>query len=90
MKKSVTIWLSGRVQGVNFRYYTQKAAIEHNIHGCVRNLPDGRVLIEAEGEEEQLQAFIGWCNQGPLWARVDEAKVQQMPLRNFSGFQIRH
>lgn len=88
MKKSVSIHVTGRVQNVGFRYYTQKKAIELGVRGFVKNRPDGSVYIEAEAEEGPLGLFIHWCSQGPAWARVDEAIVQAQPVQNFQDFLI--
>ncbi|RLI89311.1 MAG: acylphosphatase, partial [Archaeoglobales archaeon] len=56
--KRITAYISGVVQGVGFRYFTRKVARETGVRGYVMNLPDGRVLIVAEGGEEQLEKFI--------------------------------
>ncbi len=54
----VIVHFSGRVQGVGFRYTTLQVAKEFEVTGYVQNLPDGRVLVEAQGHREELQAFI--------------------------------
>ena len=79
----------GRVQGVGFRYYTQNEAVARQISGWIRNMPDGSVYIEAEGDKEQLEQFINWCETGPQWARVTDVKRQYVPLNGYSGFEIR-
>ena len=53
-----TVYFSGRVQGVGFRYYTLQVAKEFEVSGYVRNLPDGRVQLEAEGTEAEVRGFI--------------------------------
>ncbi len=63
--------VSGRVQGVCFRAETQKQASQLGLTGWVRNLPDGRVEVLAEGEEQRVQQLITWCRQGPPRSRVD-------------------
>ena len=60
MKKAAIITVSGRVQNVGFRFNTLKAAKKNDIYGIVKNLHDGSVYIEAEGEEENLDQFILW------------------------------
>lgn len=85
-KKSVLIKVYGKVQGVGFRFYTTKKAVELNITGYVQNKPDGSVYIEAEGEEIDLLTFIDWCNIGPQWARVSKVETQFVPPLNYSGF----
>ena len=52
------VFFSGRVQGVGFRYHALRIAKEFDVSGYVRNLDDGRVQLEAEGEESEVRAFI--------------------------------
>ncbi len=53
-----TVFFSGRVQGVGFRYQTAQVAREFEVSGCVQNLADGRVQLEAEGTESEVSAFV--------------------------------
>jgi acylphosphatase len=78
---TVSILVSGRVQGVWFRKYTLEKAIELGITGTVRNLRSGDVQIEASGSEEQLKALVTWCWSGSPESKVTD--VQVMPLDNF-------
>lgn len=87
--KAALITISGRVQGVGFRYHTQKMVNQLNIKGFVKNLADGTVYIEAEGEETDLERFLLWCYEGPAWARVDEVKIQESPVQNFKEFSVK-
>ncbi|HNS18248.1 MAG TPA: acylphosphatase [Bacteroidales bacterium] len=89
MKKNVILHLHGRVQGVSFRYYTLQQARLHGIRGFVQNRPDGSVYIEAEGEEEKLDAFIRWCHNGPPWAIVENIEITEQQSKNFTDFTIR-
>jgi acylphosphatase len=89
MKKSYSITIHGHVQGVGFRFHAKAKANEFEIAGFVRNQPDGAVFIEAEGEEEQLEAFVAWCRMGPRWARVDSLDVQSIEARNYRGFSVK-
>jgi acylphosphatase len=89
MKKGYTIRVSGKVQNVGFRFYTARTAKEFNISGFVKNEPDGSVYIEAEGEEDMLEAFIHWCQKGPEWARVDKFDIQEQPVMNSQEFWIK-
>lgn len=89
MNKAVIIKVYGTVQGVGFRFYTNKKAIELGIFGYVQNKPDGSVYIEAEGEETDLMTFIDWCNIGPQWARVSKVETQIVPAINYVDFQIK-
>lgn len=89
MKKTASITVSGRVQGVGFRYYTKKKATECNVSGFVQNKSDGSVYIEASGETLDIETFIDWCKRGPSWARVSEIKISEFPYKAWSTFEIR-
>ncbi len=58
-----TVYFSGRVQGVGFRFTTVRIAARHTVGGTVRNLPDGRVELVAEGTPEELERFVGAVQQ---------------------------
>ncbi|NPA41486.1 MAG: acylphosphatase [Aquificae bacterium] len=85
------IFVSGVVQGVGFRAYTQRVAESYGLSGWVRNLPDGRVEILAEGDEEVLCHFVKEVWKGPRLARVDKLEIikeeSDEPLR---GFDIKY
>lgn len=82
--------ISGRVQGVGFRYFTQEAAAREGIHGWVRNVPDGRVEIEAEGDAEALERFEHRVRHGPPGARVERVDITEGPASHqHSGFAVR-
>ena len=89
MKINKLITIEGRVQHVGFRYSASFAAQRFSISGMVSNTYDGNVYIEAEGEEDDVLAFIGWCWQGPPLAKVMNVKIQDGVLMNYSGFSIR-
>ncbi|HEY9114450.1 MAG TPA: acylphosphatase [Bacteroidales bacterium] len=88
-KKAVILNIYGKVQGVGFRYYTQKKANELGLKGYVKNKADGSVYVEAEGGEVQLQEFINWCEEGPTWARVSKVEQQFVPLLGHADFQVK-
>lgn len=88
MRKAAIIHIFGRVQGVGFRFYAQKKAIELSVFGFVQNKGDGSVYIEAEADAENLEAFVAWCAQGPQWAKVRELKVAEMPPLMRTSFQV--
>jgi acylphosphatase len=82
--------VSGRVQGVGFRYFTQAAAVRAGIGGWVENLPDGRVAIAAEGEAEAVERFERDIRHGPPGARVDHLEITAAtPNGQQAGFSIR-
>jgi acylphosphatase len=67
--------VSGRVQGVGFRYSCVREAQRIGAVGWVRNLVDGRVEAHVEGEEEQVEALLRWLRRGPAFARVSDVEV---------------
>jgi acylphosphatase len=71
----VHILVSGRVQGVGFRFFTAARARSLGVGGSVRNLPDGRVEIVAVGERSALEAFVATVRTGPPGAAVRDARV---------------
>ncbi|HTG36445.1 MAG TPA: acylphosphatase [Thermoanaerobaculia bacterium] len=81
--------LSGRVQGVGFRWFTRQAARELGLTGRVRNLPDGCVEIEVAGGSEPLAVFRERVRQGPQGARVTGLEEQEIsPVPTWDGFVI--
>jgi len=71
--------ISGRVQGVGFRWFTKDAAAREGVTGWVRNLPDGRVEAWAEGDVEALTRIERALRSGPRGARVDDVVVDTEP-----------
>ena len=81
--------ISGRVQGVGFRYFTQAAAARENLHGCVRNLPDGRVEACAEGDADALARFERALRHGPPGALVEQLEIEHtVPGGRDTGFTV--
>jgi len=83
------IRISGRVQGVGFRYSARNMAKTYAIKGFVKNDYDGAVYIEAEGDEQNLRQFIRWCRNGPASGRVNEISVEPGKFQDFKSFSIR-
>jgi acylphosphatase len=82
--------LSGRVQGVGFRWFVRQAAVRLGVNGDVANLADGRVEIRAQGRSDQLAGLLAAARRGPPAARVD--RVETLALDEamaFDGFDIR-
>ena len=75
MKKHLVI--SGRVQGIGFRYWLQSIAIEKNIFGWVKNKISGDVESLIVGNEQEVKNMIKLCEKGPLSSRVDHDKVNE-------------
>ncbi|MEB3279877.1 MAG: acylphosphatase [Lyngbya sp.] len=84
----VRLLISGRVQGVGFRYSTREAAIQRNVKGWVRNLSDGRVEAVLEGSQTDVESMIEWCHQGPPGASVQEVSVSQESPEGLQNFDI--
>jgi acylphosphatase len=82
--------ISGRVQGVGYRYFAQKHAVELGLSGYARNLDDGRVEVFAVGPERKLSELAGRLRQGPLWSDVRGFEEQEAPMLQYEGFHIRH
>lgn len=87
--KCAAIKISGRVQGVGFRYHCQRKAVELGISGFVRNESDRSVYVEAEGEDGPMELFIAWCHKGPEWAHVSSVQVHPLGYHAYNGFEIR-
>ncbi len=81
--------VSGRVQGVGYRFHARDAAAREGLGGFVRNLADGRVEVEAEGDREAMQRFERALRQGPPSGRVDAVAVEdRMPRVAAPAFRI--
>ena len=78
----------GRVQGVGFRYFAQRAAAELGLTGYARNLDDGRVEVYAAGPEEKLSQMAGLVHRGPRWADVRGVEEQAAAVHEYGGFRI--
>jgi acylphosphatase len=84
-----TVYFIGRVQGVGFRYQTLQASKEFDVAGYVTNLPDGRVLLEAEGESSEVQAFVAAIEERMHgFIRKTERTSARRPPQH-RGFSIR-
>jgi acylphosphatase len=84
------ILVSGDVQGVSFRAATVHEARRLGVQGWVRNVADGRVEAEAEGERAKVEALVRWCQRGPPAARVDDVQVGWRPYAgDLAGFSVR-
>lgn len=82
------IVVEGRVQGVGYRAFASRAAKSLGLYGFVRNMPNGSVLIEAEGPEDVLQTFVKMCKSGPGWAHVNHIHLTSCPAQNDTDFKI--
>jgi len=86
--KHLNITVNGNVQGVSFRISTKAVADQLQVKGLVKNLPNGSVYIEAEGDDFSLDTFLEWCNEGPLQASVQKVEVVEGEVKNYRNFEI--
>lgn len=85
-----TFQFTGRVQGVGFRYTAQNIAMQFNVRGYVRNLPDGSVELVAEGPEDQLDDLLKSI-QSRMEGFITRTSAYESPTTGeFQGFSIRH
>jgi len=88
-KAQVHMVISGRVQGVFFRGAAAQEARALGLSGWVRNLPDARVEIVAEGGRRNLEMLFAWAHQGPPAARVEEVEVEWSEYEGkLDGFEV--
>lgn len=86
----VHVVISGRVQGVAYRYFAEKWAVSLGLTGWVRNLDDGRVEVLAEGDRVSLELFLGELRKGPRLAMVEDFDVRwEDHTGEFEGFLVR-
>jgi acylphosphatase len=78
--------VSGGVQGVGFRAAARAEARRQSLTGWAHNEADGTVLIAVEGDADAVEAFIAWCAQGPVGARVERVEVTAAKPEGWSGF----
>jgi acylphosphatase len=83
-------FVSGRVQGVGFRYFVQDHAAVEGVHGYVRNLPDGRVEALVEGDDESVLRVERALRRGPAGAHIEDVVVETaVPSGRATGFSVR-
>jgi acylphosphatase len=78
--KRLAITISGRVQGVGFRYFTRDAAESYELSGWVRNNPDRTVECEVQGKEEDLESFCQQVSEGPPLSKIMDFEVREIPI----------
>ncbi len=88
---SVQVIVYGYVQGVFFRAFASRRAVELGLTGYVRNLPEGTVEVNAEGERKQLDQLIGYLKVGPPSAKVEKVVTKWSEYTgSYSGFKVRY
>jgi len=87
---SADIVVSGRVQGVGYRFFTEEAAARYGVSGWSMNMPDGSVTLEIEASKESAERFIDELKKGPPMSRVTGVSVEWKPYAGrHSSFFIR-
>ena len=90
-KVQLFVIITGRVQGVGFRNFTQLNAKQIGINGYAKNLPNGTVEVVAEGDKSQLDALVALLKKGPRYARVDSIEIDERPFTgDYKTFGIRY
>ncbi len=86
--KHYDIKITGRVQGVGYRAFAKRTAMQLGLKGFVKNMMDGTVYIEAEGTKESLDRYVIQCQKGPGWAHVEHVKITESPPQSFKEFKV--
>ena len=89
MRNAVDLTVTGRVQGVSFRYYAEREATRRGRGGWVRNEPDGSVAAHVEGDPGAVDGFVRWCHEGPRLARVERVDVRCSDDEGRTSFGVR-
>jgi acylphosphatase len=88
-KRRVHVLISGKVQGVFFRYHTYELAKKLGITGWVRNTSDGKVEAVFEGDGDKIEKILEFCRKGPSSARVEKVEVKEEKFKGeFEDFEI--
>ncbi len=89
-KRRIRLLITGRVQGVGYRYGVLQIARELGLAGWVRNRPDGSVEVTAEGAPAEIAALRAWCREGPPLARVAAMHEEEgVPCGELPPFEVR-
>lgn len=88
MQITISITISGKVQGVYYRQSAKEKALELGLTGQVKNLRNENVYIIVTGTKEKLDAFTDWCKKGPPRALVAGVEIIELPLKLFEHFTI--
>jgi len=90
MSQRISFRVHGEVQGVSYRYFTQKKANEYGLTGWVRNAPQGKVEGEAQGDSDSIQKLLKDLDRGPTHAHVVKLEKQEQNVKEGeSSFEIR-
>lgn len=90
MRTALDLTVTGRVQGVSFRMYAERAAARLGVAGWVRNEPDGSVAIHAEGDVDAVEAFVRWTHDGPGLAHVEHVDARPAADTGATDFRVKY
>ncbi len=86
--RHLDITVYGKVHGVFYRASTKAVADQLGIKGRVKNMTDGTVQIEAEGDDFSLESFLEWCHEGPEKAQVEKVESAEGEIKNYRNFEV--
>ena len=87
--KNLRINISGKVYKVGFRYYLKQMASVTHIMGYVKYDADHSLLVEAQGEERDIDTFVKYCKLGCINSNVQEISLKDLPEKDYSTFEIK-
>jgi len=78
MVKTVSIIITGKVQGIGFRFCSYEKFVEFGLTGKAENGKDGSVIVTATGEEPAVEQFVAWAHTGPEGAKVEKVETSEV------------
>ena len=90
MSTAVDVTVTGRVQGVSFRWYAVQEANRLGVTGWVRNEPDGSVAGHFEGDPAAVEEMVDWCREGPRPAQVQRVVRRDGAVTGATSFEVRY
>ena len=90
MTKAVSVKVTGRVQGVAYRYHAVEEARRLGVVGWIRNEPDESVTGHFEGDDAAVDALVAWCRRGPSYAVVRQVAVMEARPTGTRSFDVRY
>jgi acylphosphatase len=88
--KHFEVLVSGRVQGVGFRYAARNQARALSLKGWIKNQSDGSVLSAVQGDLESCQKYIQWCRGGTGYSWVERVEIKEKAVAEFKAFSVRY
>ncbi|MFA5953835.1 MAG: acylphosphatase [Candidatus Pacearchaeota archaeon] len=90
MKKSIRLYISGKIQAVFLRGFIKENAEKLNVKGFVRNLDDGRVEVFLEGNPPEVNKMIEICQKGIKNSEITNVEMKQEKFQDFKNFKVLH